>query len=79
MNIAANDSQSSSHRKNLSFLLASKALTDYPSMVRQRDLKIKSLEVVTHSSSKIIEKMKLNTERMDSEREEAEIGRLISC
>ncbi|KAL3810607.1 hypothetical protein ACHAXA_010565 [Cyclostephanos tholiformis] len=73
VNIAANDPQSSSPGGNLSFLLASKTPTDYRSMVRQRDLKIKSLEAVAHSSSKIIEKMKLDIERMDTEREEAEI------
>lgn len=41
-------------------------------MVRQRDLKIKSLEAMIHSTSRIMEKLKLDVERMDNEKEEAE-------
>jgi hypothetical protein len=71
MKTAANDPRSSTRGGNLSFLLTAKEQTDYPSILRQRDLKIKSLEAVVHSSSRIIEKLKLDIERMDSEREEA--------
>ena len=41
-------------------------------MVRQRDLKIKSLEAMVHSNTRIIQKMKNDIERMDNENEEAE-------
>eukprot|EP00571_Detonula_confervacea_P007411 CAMPEP_0172315834 /NCGR_PEP_ID=MMETSP1058-20130122/26429_1 /TAXON_ID=83371 /ORGANISM="Detonula confervacea, Strain CCMP 353" /LENGTH=1230 /DNA_ID=CAMNT_0013030007 /DNA_START=67 /DNA_END=3759 /DNA_ORIENTATION=+ len=43
---------------------------DFPTMVRQRDLKIKSLEAMIYSNSKILEKMKGDIERMDNEKEE---------
>ena len=70
--IAADVPQSSSRGGNLGFLLAAKEPTDYQEMLRKRDLKIKSLEAVVHSSLRIMDKMKLDIERMDTEREEAE-------
>ncbi|KAL3799058.1 hypothetical protein ACHAW5_004063 [Stephanodiscus triporus] len=71
-NIAANGTRDAPRGGNLSFLLSAKEPIDYPAMVRQRDLKIKSLEAMVHSSSRIMEKMKLDIERMDIEREESE-------
>ena len=41
-------------------------------MVRQRDLKIKSLEAMIHSNTRIMDKMKGDIERMDNDKEEAE-------
>jgi len=41
-------------------------------MLKQRDLRIKSLDAMIHSYLRIIDKMKGDIERMDSEKEEAE-------
>ncbi len=61
---------------NLRFLRSNPEIddesADYPTMVRQRDLKIKSLEAMITSNTKIIGKMKNDIERMDTEKEEAE-------
>ena len=45
---------------------------DLPTQLRQRDLKIKSLEAMINSNSMIMEKLKLNIERLDNEKEETE-------
>jgi len=45
---------------------------DYPALLKQRDLKIKSLDAMMHSYLRIIDKMKIDVEKMDSQKEEAE-------
>ncbi|KAL9179937.1 hypothetical protein ACHAXT_007907 [Thalassiosira profunda] len=46
--------------------------SDYRTMVRQRDLKIKSLEAMVHSNTRIVEKLRADIERMDNEKEEVQ-------
>jgi len=45
---------------------------DYPALLKQRDLKVKSLDAMMHSYLRIIDKMKIDVEKMDSQKEEAE-------
>ena len=45
--------------------------SDLAAMLKQRDLKIKSLDAMIHSYLRIIDKMKGDIERMDMENEEA--------
>ena len=49
---------------------------DLPAMLKQRELKIKSLDAMIHSYLRIIDKTKGNIERMDTENKEAKYASL---